>query len=126
MDEFTRVHVFLFGIRHHEAQFLQLLAHHGLIHEIGPQRVTKNLFHLGIESQAGILGIETNLGLFTVNHVLKLNAVERDTVDLRHVDVGATVSLRQVSDNEGNDGDTHDSYSYPRMFSDTTNNSHFV
>ena len=123
VDEGAGVHVGDFGSGDLETEFGGLLAEEGFVDEVLPDLFADLALDLGGDL-GGLL-----LHLVVVFHLLDEfveTLVGHDgAVDLTHVG-NAAVVFRQVTGDECQNGDTHDSHGYPGVLSNSSDNCHCV
>ena len=123
VDELAGVHVAHLGRRNLDAQLGGLLVEQGLVDEVLPHLLADLVLHLG-GHLGGLL-----LHLVVVLHLLDqlVEALARHRLAVHGAHVGhASLVLGQVAKDERNNSNTDQQYCHPRMFSNTSDNSHFV
>ena len=123
VDEHAGIHVAQLGSRNGEAELRGLLLHEGLVDKLLPH----HLANLGLHFRRNLRGLLLHLVvvLHLTHQLVEALRSHGGGVDFAHVGDTAAV-LGQVAEDKSQNSDTNDSNCYPRMFSDTSNDCHFL
>ena len=105
-------HLFL---GHVDTQFLHFLTEELFLDKFLPHQLFDGIAAIAIALQVLFFGIDSGAEI-VVGHLSTVNLGKSLLA----------IVLAQVANNEANDSNTHHEHSYPRMFSNTSNYSHFV
>ena len=121
MDKGADIHVAHLGGCNTEAQLFELLVGEGFTHQVLPYLLANLIIHIGRNLSDALLAFVVIFHFISeFGEALVGNGL---SVNLTHVG-DATVVLGEVTDNECNDSHTDDEDGYPRIFSNTSYNSH--
>ena len=121
VDKRADIHVAHLGGAHCQTQFCKLLVGQRLRHKVLPHLLANLIIHVGRHLADTLLAFIIVFHLF--HQFVKVLVADGSAVDLAHIGY-TTVVLGKVTDNKCYDSHTNHGHGYPRVFSNTSYDSH--